>query len=62
MAAPNVNGRLHLTGVYQKSPASFKSKLPETREFKGTCHITKKSCTDWGNPTKNKKKSSDQSL
>ena len=23
MAAPNVNGRLHLTGVHQKSPASL---------------------------------------
>ena len=24
MAAPNMNGRLHLTGVHQKPPASFK--------------------------------------
>ena len=23
MAAPNVNGRLHLRGVHQKPPASF---------------------------------------
>ena len=23
MAAPNMNGRLHLTDVYQNSPASF---------------------------------------
>ena len=23
MAAPNVNGRLHLTGVHQKPPASL---------------------------------------
>ena len=26
MAAPNVNGRLHLTCVHQKSPASFTKK------------------------------------
>ena len=26
MAAPNVNGRLHLTGVHQKPPASFVKK------------------------------------
>ena len=24
MAAPNVNGRLHVTGVHQKPPASFR--------------------------------------
>ena len=29
MAAPNVNGRLHLTGgVHQKPPASFKKFVP----------------------------------
>ena len=26
-------------------------KLPETRAFKGTCYVTKKSCTDVRNPT-----------
>ena len=30
----------------------FKSILPETRAFKGTCYITKKYFTDGGNPTK----------
>ena len=28
MAAPNVNGRLHLTGVHQKPPAYFLILLP----------------------------------
>ena len=37
---------------YQIIPAFLKSKSPETRAFKGTFYITKKSCTDWGNPTK----------
>ena len=31
---------------------NFKSKLLETRAFKDTYYITKKSCTDEGNPTK----------
>ena len=33
---------------------NFKSKLPETRVFIGTCYVTKRSCTstDGGNPTK----------
>ena len=28
MAAPNVNGRLELTGVHQKPPASLETRLP----------------------------------
>ena len=32
---------------------NFKSKSPETRAFKGTCYIAKKSCADEGNPKKN---------
>ena len=42
-----------------------KFKLLETRAFKGTCtgkYNKKKSCTDWGNPTKINKFLSDQSL
>ena len=31
---------------------NFKSKKPETQAFKGTCYITKKACTEGGNPTK----------
>ena len=34
---------------------NVKSKQPETKAFKGTCYIKKKSCTDEvdeGNPTK----------
>ena len=27
MATPNVNGRLHITGVHQKPPASFQKPL-----------------------------------
>ena len=27
MAAPNVNGRLHLTGVHRKPPASLENKM-----------------------------------
>ena len=30
---------------------NFKSKLPETRAFKGACYISTKPCTDRGNPT-----------
>ena len=52
MAAPIINGRLHLADAHHNSPASFKSKYPETRGFKGTSYITKKSCIDGGNPTK----------
>ena len=36
----------------QKGDKLWKSKLPETRAFKGICYTTKKSCTDGGNPTK----------
>ena len=35
MAAPNMNGRLHLTGLFQNSPASFAMVLSKTfsRDF-----------------------------
>ena len=29
-----------------------KVELTETRALKGTCYLTKKSCSDWENPTK----------
>ena len=35
MAAPNVNGRLHLTGVLQKSAASFTKKVPTAVKLEG---------------------------
>ena len=41
---------------------NFKSKLLETRAFKGTLNITKKSCTSGGNHTKKILLLSDQSL
>ena len=37
MAAPNMNGRLHLTGVHQKPPASFP--VSQTRFVKGVYSI-----------------------
>ena len=33
MAAPNVSGRLHLTGVHQKPPASFDKKTGCGKKF-----------------------------
>jgi len=43
----------NLSKICQKGDKlwNFKSKLPETRAFKGTYYITKRSCTDRGNPT-----------
>ena len=41
---------------------NLKSKLPETRAFKGTCYLTKRSCTDGGIPTLKLFFLSDQSL
>ena len=35
-----------------KKSAMFIEKLNSPRAFKGTCYVTKKSCTDGGNPTK----------
>ena len=33
MAAPSVNGRLHLTGVHQKPPASFRVSKNNNKEL-----------------------------
>ena len=37
MAAPNVNDRLHLTGVHQKPPASFKFFIIRSKKLNVYC-------------------------
>ena len=49
MRAPNVNGRLHLTGVHQKPPASFKNVVKKYFFYAFPCCTRGPGSAAWAN-------------